>query len=273
MRAIWSGTITFGLVTIPIKLYGAVEAAREVQFRLLDEETLTPIKEIRVNPETEKEVPWEQVVRGVELARGKFVPVTNEELRKLPLPTLNTVELETFVDAEEIDPVYYDTPYYLGPGKGGEKGYAVLQKALLDRGKVGVGKIALRQREHLVALRSLDDALILQTLRYADEVRDPTAVPGVEKPGRVAQGEVKMAGTLIGSLEGKFEPSAFKNEYKQALSRLVKAKVEKRELPEPRRREEITDLSEALKKSLAGVRERRARRHRPAAKKPTRRRA
>ena len=269
MRPIWSGTISFGLVTIPIKLYSAVERGGEVSFRLLDERTMTPIKEVRVNPETGEEVPWEKVVRGVEHSRGKFVPLTAEELKSLPLPTARTIDLTGFVDPEEIDPSYYDEPYYLAPGNGGEKGYTLLREVLTDRKLAGVGKVALRMREHPVVIRPQDGVLAMQMLRFADELRSPEDVPGV--PGKAAKtsaGEQRMAAQLVESMETDFEPDSFRSDYKQALRKLVKAKLEGKALPEPRRGAEVADLQEALRRSLEQTRQKRRRRH-----VPTRRRA
>ncbi len=255
MRPIWSGTLAFGLVTIPVKLYSAVESSSDVSFRLLDRETLKPIKEIRVNPETKEEVPWEQIVRGVEHAKGRYVPISSEELKALPLPTAHTVELLGFVDAEEINPLFLDKTYFLGPGKGGEKAYELLRRTLEEEGKVGLGKVAIRTREHLAAVRSVDGALVMQTLYYDDEVRSTDEIPDLPKNVRVAPAEKKMAEQLVGSMATGFEPGEYKSEYKQALAKLVKAKLAGRPLAEPEEApRKVIDLQEALKASLARMR-------------------
>ncbi len=254
MRPMWSGALAFGLVTIPMKLYSAVESSSDVSFRLLDGESLTPIKEIRINPATKEEVPWERVVRGFEYAKGKYVPLTNEELKALPLPTARTVELLGFVDAEEIDPLYADKAYYLGPGKGGEKAYELLRRTLEERGKVGIGKVAIRTREHLVAVRPEDDALLMQTLYYADEVRDASDIPDLPRNVRVLPAERKMAEQLVSSMVMEFDPSEFKSDYKQALQKLIKAKLAGKPLAEPAAPRKVIDLQEALKRSLARLR-------------------
>ncbi|HEV8340072.1 MAG TPA: Ku protein [bacterium] len=255
MRPIWSGTLAFGLVTIPVKLYSAVESSSDVSFRLLDRETLKPIKEIRINPETKEEVPWEQIVRGVEHAKGRYVPISSEELKALPLPTAHTVELLGFVDADDVNPLFIDKTYFLGPGKGGEKAYELLRHTLEEEGKVGLGKVAIRTREHLAAVRPVDGVLVMQTLYYADEVRGADDIPDLPKHVRVAPAEKKMAEQLVGSMVTSFEPGEYKSEYKQALAKLVKAKLAGRPLSEPEAGpRKVIDLQEALKASLARMR-------------------
>jgi DNA end-binding protein Ku len=254
MRPIWSGALAFGLVTIPVKLYSATESRSDVSFRLLDGETLSPIKEIRINPATREEVPWERIVRGFEHAKGKYLPLSNEELKALPLPTAHTVELLGFVDAEEIDSRYFDRIYYLGPGKGGEKAYELLRRTLEERGKVGIGKVAIRTREHLIAVRPTAGALMMQTLYYADEVRSAEEIPDLPRGVRVLPAEKKMAEQLVGSMAMEFDPGGFKSDYKQALQKLIKAKLAGRPLAGPEAPRKVIDLQEALKQSLARLR-------------------
>jgi len=254
MRPIWSGTLAFGLVTIPMKLYSAVESTSDVSFRLLDATTLTPIKEIRINPETKEEIPWERIVRGVEHAKGQYLPLSSEELRTLPLPTAHTVELLGFVDAEEIDPLFFDKAYYLGPGKGGEKAYELLRRTLHERGKAGLGKVAIRTREHLVAIQPRDEVLVMQTLYYADEVRRADEVPDLPQAVKILANERKMAEQLIASMEMAFEPAEFKSDVKQALQKLIKAKLAGKTLAEPKAPRKVIDLQEALRQSLHRIR-------------------
>ncbi len=254
MRPIWSGALAFGLVTIPVKLYSAVESGSDVSFRLLDGAALTPIKEIRVNPATKEEVPWERVVRGVEYAKGKYLPLSSEELKALPLPTAHTVELLGFVDSDEIDALYVDKVYFLGPGKGGEKAYELLRRTLGERGKAGIGKVAIRTREHLVAVRPADDALVMQTLYYADEVRRAQDIPDLPRSVRVLPAEKKMAEQLVNSMVMAFDPGEFKSEYKHALQKLIKAKLAGKPLSVPEAPRKVIDLQEALKQSLARLR-------------------
>ena len=203
MRPIWSGVLAFGLVTIPVKLFSATEIRGEVQFHLLDKDTLIPIKEVRVNPNTGKEVPWKRVVHGVEYARGKYVALTNEELKALPLPTANTIDISGFVNSEQIDPLFFDRAYYLGPDKGGAKAYELLRGVLQEERKVAVGKVAIRTREHPVAVRPEGRALIMQTLHYPDEVRKVSDVPDLT--GRVAiQANERKMGKQLGMVSIRF---------------------------------------------------------------------
>jgi DNA end-binding protein Ku len=265
MRPAWSGTVAFGLVTVPVRLYAAVEAGQEVAFRLLDRRTLTPIKEVRVNAKTGREVPWAQITRGVEYAKGRFLAVSHDELAKLPLPSAHTIDLFGFVDAGAIDPVMLESAYYVGPGAGGDKAYALLRDGLAGLGKAGIGKIAMRTREHLAALRVHGGILVLQTLHYADEIRDADDVPDVPRrtPGRPA--ERKMAEQLIRSMAIPFEPARYRSDYKRALNALIRAKRAGKELPKPAPEQKIVDLQEALRRSLEQAGGTRPRRRRAAA--------
>lgn len=249
-RPLWSGHLAFGLITIPVKLYSAVDVSQETRFRLLDRKTLAPIKEIRVDPETDKEVPWPEIVRGVEYAKGKFVPLTSEELHALPLPAAHTIELSGFVATDEINPVYFEKAYYLGPDKGGEKAYALLRDALEETGKAGLGKVAIRTRERIAAIRPRERALAMQTLLYADEVRIAGDVPNLPARIGVSPAEEKMARQLIGSMTTAFDPTEYKSEYRKALNRLVKAKLENKSLEPPKTAAKVIDLQEALRESL-----------------------
>jgi DNA end-binding protein Ku len=216
----------------------------------LDRETLTPIKESRVNPQTGKEVPWPQIIRGVEYAKGKFVPLSSEELDALPLPTAHTIELSGFVESEEIDPIYFDKVYYLGPGRGGEKAYALLRDALAETGTVGLGKVTIRTREHLAALRPRGRALVVHTLLYADEVRSADDIPDVPQRISARPDEESMARQLIETMTTKFNPAEYTSDYRRALNRLVKAKLEKKQIAPPKPAAKVIDLQEALRKSL-----------------------
>lgn len=261
MRPIWSGVLAFGLVTIPVKLYSATESGGDVQFHLLDKDTLTPIKEVRVNPDTGKEVPWQNVVRGVEYAKGKYVALTNEELKALPLPTMHTIDISAFVDAGQIDPLFYDRPYFLGPDKGGEKAYALLREVLGEEGKVALGKVAIRTREHPVAVRPEGRALIMHTLHYPDEVRKISSVPDLNGKVSIHPRERQMGKQLIASMGASFDPEEFKSDYKKALRELVKAKLAGKELaPQKAPVAKVIDLQEALRASLKQARGERRRR-------------
>jgi len=249
MRPVWSGAIAFGLVTIPVRLFPAVESKREVAFRLLDSKTLTPIKEIRVNPKTGREVPWQQITRGVEYAKGRFLPLSPEELAALPLPSANTVDLFGFVEVDTVEPVMFETAYYAAPGAGGQKAYGLLRDALTKLRKAGVGKVALRTREHLALIRPDGNVLVLQTLHFADEIRAAGAVPDVPRRSQGAPAERRMAEQLVASMAVPFEPARYRSEYKKALLDLIKAKRQGKELPAPPE-QKVIDLQQALRRSL-----------------------
>lgn len=250
-RPIWMGTLAFGLVTIPVKLFSCSEPAQQVRFRLLNRETLNPIEELRVDSKTGKEVKWTDVVHGVEYRRGKFVALTKEELAALPLPTARTIEVFGFAPVEEIDPIYMDTTYYLAPGEGGQSAYELFRTALEKRGRAAVGKVAIRTREHLAAIRAYDRALIMQTLFYADEVRKPEAVPDLPEHVKVHPNEVRMADQLVGTMSIDFRPHEYHSDYKRAVEALVRAKIEGKTLPEaPPAAGKVIDLQQALRESL-----------------------
>ena len=173
MASIWTGALTFGLVNIPVSLASAVRAAEKTSFRQLHKDDMTPIKYERVCPTDGEVVPWNEIVKGYEYSKGKYVVVTSEELAKVKTPSSKAVEMMDFVKSDEIDPRYFDTPYYLVPQKGGEKPYALLREALENTNMVGIGKLTLRQKEHLVAVRPLGDALILELMRFQDELVAP----------------------------------------------------------------------------------------------------
>ena len=263
MRPVWSGTIVFGLVTLPVNLYSVVESAREVAFHLLDSKTLTPIKEVRVNPKTGDEVPWSRIVRGVEVAKRRYLPLSREELAALPLPSAHAIDLVGFAGAGEVDPLLFDTAYYAAPREGGEKAYELLREALEKLGKVGVGKIALRTREHLAVLRPHGRLLVLHTVYFADEVRRDGAVPGAPRRVQVRAGERRMAEQLVAGMAAPFEYARYKSEYRKALDRLVKAKLHNTELPAARPERKVIDLQEALRRSLEESRSRAGRPTRP----------
>jgi DNA end-binding protein Ku len=265
MRPIWTGVLTFGLVTIPVKLYSAAEGAQEVHFRLLNSETLHPIKERRVDAETGKEVPWDKVVRGVEYRKGHFVEVSDKELKALPLPTAGTIEVAGFADSAEIDPRFLDRTYYLGPGQGGAKAYELFRQALAKRGKVAIGKVAIRTREHLAAIYPRDGALVLQTLYYGNEVRSAREIPGL--PGRIKMmpAEEKMANQLVETMAIEFRPERYHSDYKEALDKLVRAKLEGKPLARSAPAAKVIDLQRALRESLERAEARRSQRRRRAA--------
>lgn len=284
-RAIWSGTLTFGLVTIPVKLYPAVQR-KAVRFNQLDGEDNARIQQRRVNSRTGEEVPYERLVKGYEIAPDRYVVITQDELDGLDPVRARTIEIEDFVDAAEIDPILYDTTYYLAPGAGGTKPYRLLLDAMRESGRVGIARVVLRTKEYLVALRPTEGALQLTTLLFADEVVDPS---GVEELEGVAEAETSVrelgiAEQLIGSLASPFEPARYTDEYRARVLDLIDRKAQGEQIEiaaAPAQAESpVPDLMSALKASLDAVRDREPREaaakpaarkraaKKPAAKKP-----
>ncbi|MDQ6635131.1 MAG: Ku protein [Gemmatimonadota bacterium] len=265
MASIWTGALTFGLVNIPVSLASAVRAVEKTSFRQLHKDDLTPIKYERVCPTDGEVVPWNEIVKGYEYSKGKYVVVTSEELAKVKTPSSKAVEMMDFVKSDEIDPRYFDTPYYLVPQKGGEKPYALLREALQRTEMVGIGKLTLRQKEHLVAVRPIGDALVLELMRFEHELVEPEELsfPSTEQQN-VRPQELEMAEQLIGNLAESFDPSKYRDEYEEKLQALLKAKLKGKKLPDDESDEspektKVIDLVARLQESLASTK----------AKKPT----
>ena len=259
MASIWTGALTFGLVNIPVSLASAVRAAEKTGFRQLHKADLTPIKYERVCPTDGEVVPWNEIVKGYEYTKGKYVVVTPEELAKVKTPSSKAVEMMDFVKSDEIDPRYFDTPYYLVPQKGGEKPYALLREALQNTDMVGIGKLTLRQKEHLVAVRPIGDALVLEIMRFEEELVAPENLrfPNSEEQ-KVRPQEVAMAEQLIGNLAEPFDPTKYHDEYEEKLKTLLRAKLKGKKLPDEGEIEKpektaVIDLVARLQESLAST--------------------
>jgi len=255
MRPIWKGHLTFGLVTIPVKLYTATDS-KDIRFRLLHKSCMNPIQNKRYCSYHEQIVDWNDVVRGYEYAKGKFAPLTDEELDNVPLETAGTVSVNAFVSLADIDPIYYDKSYYLAPDEGGQKAFRLLHDTLGDAAKVAVGKVVIREKEHLVSVRPYDGALVMSTLYYADEVRPAEEIPELPVQAKVHPNEKKMALQLIEGLAAEFNPAEYKDEYRDALQKVINAKIEGEPLQTgPARKEEkVVDLMDALRRSLQATR-------------------
>lgn len=269
MRPIWKGHLTFGLVTIPIKLYTATDP-KDIRFRLLHKSCMTPIQNKRYCSHHEEIVEWNDVVRAFEYAKGKFVPLTDEELENVPLETAGTVSVNAFVDLAEIDPIYYERSYYLAPDEGGQKAFRLLHDTLEESTKVAVGKVVIREKEHLVSVRPYNGAMVMSTLLYADEVRSAEDIPEFPVQAKVHPNEKKMALQLVEGMATGFDPAQYQDEYREALQKVINAKIEGEPLAAPERKEEkVVDLMEALRRSLQATRKeepvRRGRRARPRA--------
>ena len=258
-RAIWSGSISFGLLNVPVKLYSAV-ARRGISLRELRESDGARIRHRRVAEGTDEEVPYEKIVKAFEITPDRYVPLTKDEMSALAPEKTRAIDVQDFVDLEEIDPIYFDSPYYLGPADGAEKAYSLLAKALQDSGKVAVARFVFRNKEHLAALRANGGVLTLTTMRFADEVVPPDELDDVlpTKQPKVAKREVEMAEQLIESLTRDFDPSLYRDEYREELLALIERKAEGKDIVAGEAAEEpkatkAPDLMAALEESIAAV--------------------
>ena len=253
-RSIWRGVLSFGMVAIPIRLYLATESQSKVSFNLLCPDHKSRIKNKRWCPEGDHEVAWSQAVRGYEYEKGSYVVLEDEELEALPLASSKSIDIAGFIKDDELPgPVYYQSAYYLEPEKAAAKPYALLNKTLDQSGRVAIAKFALRDRERLVSLRSLDGALVLNTLHWPDEIRS-TEDLDLPEDVKVTERELEMAENLVEAMAMEFEPGEFKDDYKQAVMAVVQAKIEGRkdlvEAPEAEAETTPVDLMAALKESV-----------------------
>ena len=256
-RSIWSGAISFGLVNVPVKVYSAT-SPKTVRFHQLDRKTGSRIAQKRVNPQTGDEVPYEDLVKGFELTKDRYVVIEPGELESLAPEKTRTIDIEDFVELAEIDPVYYDHAYWLVPDKGAAKAYALLRRAMEESGKVAIARVVLRNKEHLVALRPSGDALMMETMIFHDEVVPADGLDELDaaREQEAAEREVAMARQLIDSLSTEFVPERYQDEYREKVLELIERKAEGEtivsEAPvrEPGR---VPDLMAALEASLAAV--------------------
>jgi DNA end-binding protein Ku len=254
-RALWKGSIAFGLVNIPVELHTAVRDSRP-RFRLLHGDDRSPVKFERVCVREGKPVAWEELVKGYEYEKGRFVVLTKEDFRAAALEKSRTIDIRSFVNGEEIDDRFFESSYYLLPTKGGERAYALLREAMRDTDLVGIATIVLRDAQHLAALEVADDALVLTQMRYAEELVDASQysfppAKDIRKP------ELEMAETLVKNLAGKWDPERYRDEYRDNLMKIIKAKKKGTSpklaaAPEPQRAE-VVDLMERLRQSLQGA--------------------
>ncbi|HEX6477053.1 MAG TPA: Ku protein [Acidimicrobiales bacterium] len=257
-RAIWSGSISFGLVNVPVKLFTSVRK-KDVRFNQLHAADNVRIQQKRVCPADGEEVSWDDLVKGYEVSPGQYVVVTNEELDALDPEATHTVDIEDFVALEDIDPLYFDSSYYLVPDSTGVKPYRLLLDAMTESGRVGVGRVVLRTKQYLCAVRPLGDALVLTTMNFADEVSPASELEGLPGPGAEASSrEMKVAKQLIDSLTAKFEPDKYHDTYREGVLELIEAKAQGQEVvsePPPEKTAPVVDLMSALEASLAAVKD------------------
>ena len=257
-RAIWTGSISFGLLNVPVKLYSAV-SKKSVSFRELRESDGSRVRHKRVAEADGEEVDYNDIVKGYEIAPDQYVVITRDELEELDPKKTRAIEILDFVDLDDIDPIYFDHPYYLGPDKGAERAYALLVKAMDEAHKVAIARFVLRNRESLAAIRPMDDVLTMATMRFADEVVAPDELEDVipQNGKKIEKREVEMAKQLIESLSGEFDPEKYRDEYREELLALIERKARGEEVVEAVSEEpkptKAPDLMAALEESLAAV--------------------
>ena len=257
MRPIWSGSISFGLVNIPVKLLSAVQT-EEIKFDLLSKEDLSPVRYARIAKSTEKEVPWKDIVKGYEYESGRYVVIEDKDFEKANPKKAKTIDIIQFSKGEEIDPLLYEKPYYIVPAKGGEKSYKLLQQALAKSGQVGIAEFMLRNREHICALKSYENRLVLSQLRYKEELRE--LPEEVDKGIKITDKELQLALQLVNQLAAKFDAEAFKDQYIVEIKKIIKAKASGKGIRVAAAPKEqpsnVKDLMDVLKESLESKRKR-----------------
>jgi DNA end-binding protein Ku len=276
-RAIWTGAISFGMVTVPVKLYSAVNR-KTVRFHQLSGKSGVRVAQKRIDPQSGEEVPYESIVKGYEIAPDRYVTIEPGELETLQPKKTKTIEIEEFVELSQIDPMYYDHPYYLAPGPGGTKPYRLLLEAMRETNKVAIARVVIRSKEQLVAVRPMGDALGMATMLFADEVLAPDRIDELADAAEVktTKRELDVAKQLVESLAGNFEPEKYHDTYRADVLAMIERKAQGEEIAVQPAPEEISepapDLMSALKASLEAVRAREGdgagKRRKPAAKKP-----
>jgi DNA end-binding protein Ku len=251
MRPIWSGTISFGLVSVPVRMFPATQS-KELRFHFLDKKDLTPIAYEKVRRDDRERVDPDDIVRGFEIEKGRYVPLEDEDLDRLDIELTHSIDICDFVGLDEIDPVFFRKAYYLMPSEGAEKPYRLLVRALDETEKVGIAKVVIRNKQHLAALRPYEDGLLLETMYYADEVRKPETLDGDTAKPKLQKAEVEMAKSLVENLSEPFKPEKYDDTYRKELLDLIRAKAEGQSLPEPAAEEEgeVVDLMAALRESV-----------------------
>jgi DNA end-binding protein Ku len=254
MRAIWKGSISFGLVNIPIALYPATRK-EDLKFRMLRKKDLSPINYKRVAEKDGKEVPWDEIVKGYEYEKGKYIILKDEDFQRVDLEATQTVDIQDFVDVEEIDPIFFYKPYYLEPQKGGDKAYVLLRNALKDSNKVGIAKVVIKTRQYLAGVKAEGEILVLELMHFAEELADPAKL-NVPKKLEVRKKERDMAGALINTMSAKWDPEKYHDDYREAVMKVIEEKVESggedieekpKKAPKPTK---VIDLVAVLQQSL-----------------------
>lgn len=267
-RSIWKGAISFGLVNIPVELHSAVSSSDRISFRLLHKKDNSTIRYERVCAKEEKAVPWDEIVKGYEYSKGKYVILEEEDFRAAAIESSRTIEIQDFVKSDAIDPRYFESPYYLLPQKGGEKAYALLREAIRNTGMVGIGNVTMRSNSmHLVGIKVIENALVMEIMRYADELVDTSSF-SFPTADNVRPAEVQMAEQLVNTLADEFAPEKYSDAYRDNLMRIINDKmkgkkitVEEPEEPEPTN---VIDLMARLQESLAQGKKKKGKKAEPA---------
>lgn len=256
MHTVWKGSISFGLVNIPIRMFTATEE-KSVRFRQLHDQCHTPIRYQRTCPTCDREVERDEIVKGYEMEQGRFIILTEEELEAAKPETEKTINIVDFVELSHIDPVYFNKTYYLSPQETGERAYSLLRQAMFDTDKIGIAQFTLRSKQSLAAVRVYDDALVLETIFYPDEVRAVGDIPGLPKEVSLPEKELNMAQQLIEQLVTPFAPEKYVDEYRESLLDIIQKKTAGEEIQEApaERPHKVVDLMEALKASLDQTKE------------------
>ncbi|GAA4712759.1 Ku protein [Brevibacillus fulvus] len=255
MHTVWKGSISFGLVNIPIRMFTATEE-RDIHFRQLHKECHTPIKYAKMCPHCDREVSADEIVRGFEYEKGNFVIVQDEDLDKITPETRRAIEILDFVDLTDIDPIYFQKSYYLSPQDTGDKAYALLRQAMKNTGKIAIAKVTIRNRQSLAAVRIYDNCIVMETIYYPDEVRAVSQVPALpDHEIELAENELKMAEELIRNMSTSFDPAKYTDQYRTELQHLIEQKMEGKEVAvaPTAPRANVIDLMQALKESLAAT--------------------
>jgi DNA end-binding protein Ku len=256
MRALWSGAISFGLVNIPVKLYSGTSSGHDIDLDMLSKKDMAPIRYARISTSTNKEIAWKDIVKGYEVEKGKYVVITDEDFKKASPEKTKAIEILQFVHEKEIDPVYYEKPYYLVPDRGAAKSYALLMKALEKASKVAIATCVIRNREHIFTIKPFHaengEILLLNQLRYADEIREIPDMSDASKQ-KISQQEISLALKLIDQLSTKFKPEEFKDTYTDTLKKMIEAKAAGKKIKAPaaeKKTAAVKDLMSVLKESL-----------------------
>ena len=260
-RGLWKGAISFGLVNVPVELFSAEKKSSELDLTMLDKRDLAPVGYKRYNKATGEEVPWAEIVKGYEYDNDKYVVLSEEDFRRANVEAAKTVDIQAFVDLKDIPPLFFDTPYYLAPGRRGEKAYALLRDAMKKSGKAGIATVVIRTRQYLAAVLAQDDVLVMDTLRYADELKgvEELGIPSAALHHKASPKEIDMALRLIEDMSENWQPGKFKDSYRDDLMARINEKIRKgqtEQITEPEKGEkepagaDVIDLMALLKKSV-----------------------